>query len=512
MLHFDENEFDHDLSGYVLEATHLAIDCRDCHKPDYIDDPDLQDREKTYLGLDQECLSCHADFHQESLSSNCIECHSFEKFRPAPGFDHDESAFALNGKHIDVDCIECHPTTFRNGEDFQVFSGIEFNDCVSCHEDPHANQLVGSCSQCHSEESFSAGNALGNFNHNTTAFQLRGSHQNINCFECHDKTSNPKRVFQDLFAVNQNDCVACHENTHAGRFGNECVECHRETKFSDLRSMDLFDHQVTDFELEGLHVGVDCKSCHAGSYLEPIDFSACQNCHEDYHNGEFEDKLLVNDCGDCHTVFQDFTFTTFTVEKHEESSFPLDGSHLATPCFECHISKDRWTFREIGNECIDCHEDIHDGYISEKYYPEKKCNLCHNPEAWDALSFNHELTEWPLEGSHKETNCRECHFVLEENSGNFIQSFRTLGSSCQTCHDSAHGNQFDNNGVTNCVDCHDSQTWFPSNFDHNQTDFPLDGKHADLECSACHKPEIKDNEHVVVQYRIEKFACIDCHS
>ena len=84
MLHFNENEFDHDLSGYVLEDTHLAIDCRECHKPDFIVNSDIKEREETYLGLAQDCLSCHADFHQETLSKDCISCHDFDKFTPAP--------------------------------------------------------------------------------------------------------------------------------------------------------------------------------------------------------------------------------------------------------------------------------------------------------------------------------------------------------------------------------------------------------------------------------------------
>lgn len=37
-----------------------------------------------------------------------------------------------------------------------------------------------------------------------------------------------------------------------------------------------------------------------------------------------------------------------------------------------------------------------------------------------------------------------------------------------------------------CGECHSSTTWKRIRFDHQQTRFPLTGKHRDLNCSACH--------------------------
>jgi len=64
--------------------------------------------------------------------------------------------------------------------------------------------------------------------------------------------------------------------------------------------------------------------------------------------------------------------------------------------------------------------------------------------------------------------------------------------------------------VTTCERCHESDSWFPSNFDHNLTKFPLDGRHAEVECRACHKP-YEMNGKVFVEYTIAKFQCADCH-
>jgi hypothetical protein len=56
MVRFDEKKFDHNLAGYKLEGAHAKVDCRECHKPDYVDDVNLKKRRETFLGLGQQCL------------------------------------------------------------------------------------------------------------------------------------------------------------------------------------------------------------------------------------------------------------------------------------------------------------------------------------------------------------------------------------------------------------------------------------------------------------------------
>ncbi len=511
MVRFDEKEFDHDLTGYTLESKHLVIDCKDCHKPDYISDPKIQKKETTYIGLEQKCLSCHEDFHQNTLSTDCIACHNFESFRPAPGFNHDDAEFILKGEHLDVDCIECHPTTFQNGNEFQQFTELAFNDCVSCHEDPHLGNIPGNCTQCHAENGFESFMGKQKFDHNKTDFTLIGSHKNVDCFECHKKTNVTSKIFLDKIGINENQCIKCHEDVHKGKFGEACASCHKEQSFSKLKSMEFFDHKLTDYPLEGNHQNVDCINCHKGSHLDPIDFSACKNCHEDYHKGEFSDNGISRDCIECHTVSDGFQMSLFSIENHQETEFPLEGSHLATPCFACHISEETWSFRNIGNDCVDCHEDIHKGFISEKYYPNQKCEQCHNSQTWSDVNFNHELTEWRLDGEHKITECRACHFKFGDDNSTFTQTFFSLSNECIECHKDNHDNQFKINGITDCKRCHDSDNWDANNFDHNLTAFILDGKHANLDCKACHKP-INTNGKLIIQYKIKKFECVDCHS
>lgn len=512
MVRFDEDNFNHDLTGYELEGQHGVIDCRACHTPDYIKDREIRQRKDTFLGLSQECLACHDDYHQGTLPNDCRSCHDIEAFRPAPKFDHNDADYKLKGKHIEVECKECHPIATRNGVEFQKFTDIPFNDCIACHDDPHDDRIEGKCSQCHTEKSFSIFTGTKTFNHNTTDFRLKGSHQSVDCFSCHENKNDPKLIFADREGVTENQCAVCHEDVHEGKFGNDCAKCHDESSFLSL-NMNSFDHNQTDYPLEGKHIGVDCKQCHTGRYSVAIDFSACKNCHDDYHRGEFAAENHVSpDCVDCHSLERGFDYSLYTIERHQESSFPLEGAHLATPCFACHVSEEdnRWRFREIGSTCVDCHQDIHEGYIGEEYYPENDCAVCHINDTWASVDFDHSLTDWALEGKHIEVDCRDCHFKMAEIEGEFVQSFNDLNNDCIQCHENVHDTQFEIEGVTDCKRCHDSESWFPTLFNHDETAFALEGKHAEIDCKECHKPIVVSGE-TIIEYKIEKFECIDCH-
>ncbi len=513
MVRFDEDKFNHNQTGYELEGKHDVVDCRECHVSEYIQNPEIRKRKNTFLGLQEACLTCHDDFHQETLGTDCVSCHDMEGFKPATNFNHDETDYVLKGKHIDVDCIECHKETTRNGLEYQEFSDIAFNDCVSCHSDPHNKQIPGKCKQCHTETNFSFFKGQGKFKHNVTGFKLKGKHKRVDCFSCHKETDNPKLVFQDNINKKEDNCVSCHEDQHEGKFGDDCVKCHNERSFLKLNNMDFFNHSVTDYTLEGKHLTVDCKQCHNGRFTETIDFSACNNCHDDYHRDEFSENGVSPDCVECHSLKEGFDYSLYTLEQHQETSFPLEGAHIATPCYACHISEDdkRWTFKNLGVSCVDCHEDLHENFIDSSYYPNQDCKVCHVNDAWSEVVFNHDNTNWKLTGEHQKVACRACHFI--EKSDNRLvssQKFTNLETDCIACHENKHDDEFAIDGVTDCKRCHVTSSWLPENFNHNTTNFPLDGKHKNVECRTCHTSSIVNGETVVL-YKLNKFECIDCH-
>lgn len=432
LVRFDEDNFRHGLTGYDLTGVHQRIDCRDCHQPDFIVDTDLKRDEDTFLGIEQECLSCHADYHQKTLSKDCASCHSTEEFSPAPDFDHNNTEFALRGKHIEVECVDCHEKETRNGRDFQRFTGIKFGKCIDCHEDPHENN-----------------------------------------------------------------------------FGTNCTDCHKEASFSVTKSLAYFDHTKTGFELRGKHRKVECKQCHTSRFTDPLPHNTCNACHRDYHHGQFTDRGITPDCAECHTV-NGFEVTLYTIEDHNNSRFPLEEAHLATPCYACHKPDNRWNFKSVGERCVDCHEDVHAGYIDEKYYPDQSCTSCHLVTNWKENVFNHDLTDFELEGVHTTENCMSCHGSDDANAVSRYENFQDLVSTCSSCHDDIHNRQFEKGGDTDCATCHGYDSWEIARFNHNRARFKLEGQHRQVACGECHQ-EVKIQEEVFVQYKLKSFECIDCH-
>lgn len=512
MLRFDEKKFNHALAGYELTGAHKKIDCRECHKPDYVDDQALKKKKDTFLGLGQQCLDCHDDYHQKTLSNDCNKCHTAEAFKPASKFNHDKADFVLVGKHKAVDCKACHPMEVKNGAEFQRLAGVPFKNCNACHDDPHRNHLGTDCKQCHHEQSFASTGSLDKFNHSKTDFPLKGRHKQVDCAQCHKMdAATPLNVFQDRLGVKTSACATCHKDVHEGKFGTDCAGCHSEASFQKVAAANLddFNHALTGFALEGKHAVVDCKSCHkADSFTEPLPHNACAACHADYHEGQFV-AVPTPDCAACHTV-DGFAESTFSLEQHAKTKFPLDGAHLATPCFACHLQQEKWRFRNIGERCVDCHDDVHKnaGEIAEKWYPNQTCETCHLSESWTATNrFDHSKTAFKLLGKHKQQDCRACHVPDERNKHG---QFAGLPATCADCHEHSHGKQFEKAGVTDCTRCHGFDGWATVNFDHNKTRFKLEGRHAELACEKCHQPKEVDGV-VLVEYRMKSFECVVCH-
>ena len=506
MIRFDQKTFDHRLTGYELTGSHKKIDCRDCHKPDLISDREIRSRKKTFLGLSQDCAACHEDAHQRTLGTDCAACHTTDAFAPAVKFDHNKTAFALIGKHRQVDCASCHQEVTRDGKTFRQYADVPFSECSSCHDDPHQNHLLNHCSECHTEQGFDEFRGRVRFNHNRTDFPLKGKHQQTDCASCHTLDAAPRVLFQDRTGIQTSDCIQCHEDTHDGRFGNACANCHQEESFTSIKNLDQFDHSLTEFALLGKHQQVDCRDCHTESFLDPLPHNTCASCHADYHEGQFAREGTVRDCADCHTV-DGFQGSLFTMEDHAQTAFPLDGAHLATPCFACHLKEEKWVFRDLGKECTACHADVHDGQIPEKYDPDHRCDVCHLTSRWRDSRFDHDQTPFQLLGIHVQQECRACHIP---ETGYPYGKFVGLASSCTGCHENVHGTQFDEDGSTDCKRCHGFDGWTADFFDHDRTAFPLEGRHAEIACDECHLPET-ENGVTFVRYKIEKFACIDCH-
>ncbi len=431
IVHFDKDKFDHKTTGFALEGKHSEKKCVDCHKPENIKDPSIKKKKMTFLGLDPKCLSCHKDYHQQTLSNECVDCHNFDAFKPAKKFSHQKAKFILKGKHADVACVKCHPMEKKNDQDFQRFAGVGFANCTDCHKDVHDN-----------------------------------------------------------------------------KFGNDCKKCHSEESFHQISGIKSFDHSKTNFPLVGKHQSLDCKKCHIGKLTASIRHNFCSDCHKDYHNGQFTAQNPKSDCKDCHDN-NSYKETSFTIERHNKGSFKLEGAHLATPCFACHKITGNWKFRDIGKKCVDCHKNIHENKIGEKYIPEGRCDQCHRTSRWSEITFDHKKTNFELLGKHTKQTCRDCHFRKNEEKVP-EQKFAELKGNCEECHTDIHQKQFETNGITDCKACHGFENWKAERFDHNKTRFKLEGGHKDVECRKCH---LQNNSGKVpfIQYKHTQMLCSDCH-
>jgi hypothetical protein len=508
IIRFDTTKFDHSLTGFPLSVPHAKKDCKECHSIKHIADQKIKDKKFSYLGVSSECLNCHVDYHQKELSAVCLNCHLPDSFKPASKFSHETTRFRLLGKHKELDCSKCHKVEVNQGKKFQKFRGIQFANCGDCHKDPHQNQYGESCNKCHNEESFYVIKGSKDFDHSKTQFPLVGKHKSVDCLKCHKVRTIEGRQVQEFKGVDHSNCTSCHKDPHQNKFGQNCSQCHNEESFKVVNVTKDFDHNKTGFKLEEKHLTVSCQACHKTNFAVPLNHNSCTDCHADYHKKQFEKNGISPDCSQCHSV-KGFKLFSFSFEQHKLGKFPLLGAHEATPCTDCHKKQKDWNFKDIGINCNDCHKDIHLNIIPAKFYPKADCRVCHNEGRWSDINFNHSRTDFSLTGAHNSTECKACHFKKDSN-GMTNQKFTGLSKNCSACHTDNHFKQFEKNGNTDCTSCHTSENWKASLFNHNNTAFKLNGKHINVACAKCHKPQ-QEGSNIYVKYKLKDFKCESCH-
>lgn len=447
----------------------------------------------------KQCAACHNDHH--GVNFQIIK---FDKAK----FDHKLTGYTLSGAHSKKKCEDCHKPEFIQDVKLKAkkttYLGLK-TDCQACHADYHQKTLSSNCADCHNNEKFKP---APKFDHRKAKYQLTGKHQSVACVECHKISNKNGQKYQEFKGLQFTSCSSCHMDVHNNKFGQKCADCHNTESFAVGGGVKGFDHNKTDFKLEGKHQNTNCKSCHKLKLTTPLNHKNCRDCHVDYHEGQFTRNKISPDCSECHSV-NGFPGSSYSIEKHQ-LIYPLQGAHLATPCFACHKKTDKWKFKNIGKVCADCHDDIHKGLISEKYYAVNGCQNCHTPSKWSLVQFNHDSTRFALKGAHQKKTCRDCHFN-KQAKGHDSQRFSGLLTSCSSCHKDIHQNQFVIDGTSDCSRCHNQSSFLPADgFDHNNTRFKLDGKHNKLPCGKCHK-SVEQQGVTFILYKLDQIKCEDCH-
>lgn len=372
--------FDHATTGYPLDGRHAGLACEKCHDASHVRAPDVIAGKtarpgKTYLGLSTRCADCHRDVHRGQFAariekSDCAACHTTQGWT-IESFDHAQTAYALTGKHVRVECAKCHYSVDDAGTRVAagtqgahaVYRPLAHDACLSCHTDPHTGRYGTTCERCHSTAAWNT-LALGAFDHDRTAYPLRGLHQRVACERCHVGGDFKKKL---AFAR----CTNCHADTHGGQLakradGGACDACHGVEGFAPAR-FGPAEHERSRFPLQGAHLAVACAACHkptkpsapAGSVQFKLKAQVCADCHNDAHGGQFAAGGRT-DCTRCHGVA---TWRIAAFDHQRLSSFALEGAHATTPCAKCHRTEPvggrrMIRYKPIATSCRSCHATV----------------------------------------------------------------------------------------------------------------------------------------------------------
>ena len=287
------------------------------------------------------------------------------------------------------------------------------------------------------------------------------------------------------------------DSPHGDNLKISCDNCHNSLGWEIDRNNIAFNHDITQFHLEGSHQDVSCVACHPTLVFSEAE-TECMSCHTDVHQ-----QTVGFDCGRCHTA------NSWIVENitkiHQQSRFPLLGAHMTADCYDCHQSASLLTFEPLGVECVDCHRDEYLATTNPNHVESNfsiDCMECHqmNAFAWTGSSFTH--TFFPLTLGHAINDCRECH-----GEGN---DYSNLSPDCFLCHKADYiaatvPNHQQANLSTDCNECHTTNPdWKPADFPQHDVLFPIySGAHNGewTSCIDCHTNP----------GNISIFTCIDCH-
>ena len=446
--------FDHSTTGFPLTGMHTVPprQCVDCHV------------NNNYALNSTACVTCHLKDFQGTTNPNhvtanfpqtCETCHDTTNWLDST-FNHTSTGFPLTGMHTVPPrlCTDCH-----------VNNNYSLNStaCVTCHLKDYQgttnpNHVTANfpqtCDTCHDTTNW----LDSTFNHTTTGFALTGAHTVPPrlCTDCHVNNN---------YNLTSTACVTCHQTDYnnattpvnhvAANFPTTCETCHDTILWTD----GVFNHTSTGFTLTGAHTVPPrlCTDCHvANNYT--LNSTACVTCHlKDYQGTTNPNHVTAGfpqQCDLCHdtTVWTDSTF------NHNNTTFPLTGSHTVPPrvCTDCHVNNNYTT---LPITCVGCHQTDYNnttnpGHSAQPQFFPTTCQTCHNTTAWTGATFNHtQYTQFPINHGNANGVCSTCH--INSNDYSIFQ--------CTGCHGNNNSANFHHDQVSgyvynsiNCYQCHQS--------------------------------------------------------
>jgi hypothetical protein len=383
-------------------------------------------------------------------------------------------------------CLDCHaPIEAQLDEGVGlhgVLVGAAAERCASCHAEHHGDlfPLV-------SPASFQLAGVPDPeaFDHGPIGWVMEGKHLEQACSACHEHADSgiPPEGARRFLGITQ-ACADCHEDPHEARHGSACADCHVQTGFESQRFVDHDRHLA----LTGGHAGLGCATCHPegdGAHglaaLRAPGYHGegrrCADCHATPHRAPFREgtALLLEQpaeqaCAACHLAEHESweqAAQLLSAEAHARSGFALDGPHQELSCAHCHA----------------------DPRQSVRVARQGRASA---PLGLDlaALAQRRGIAPASLPRSSPQAFERVPDFTP------FGQRFPGRGADeCAACHADPHAGQFVGrqgsgpSGAAGCLDCHARDSFAAPQFglaEHARTGLPLEGRHGELACSACH--------------------------
>ena len=215
--------------------------------------------------------------HGDDFKVSCDACHSsksgWKLDKETYSFNHNTTAFALEGIHRNADCRQCHPTLkFKEAK----------TSCIDCHNDIHAQTVGPDCARCHTPKSWIVENITQI--HQQSRFPLVGKHYTSDCSGCHKSfqglSLNGSKIVSNSsllrFDPLGTECYDCHSdkfnsatnpNHIANGYSKNCTDCHSMTNFNWGPNVNHSFFPLT------LGHSLDCKKCHTnGTFSKmPMD-------------------------------------------------------------------------------------------------------------------------------------------------------------------------------------------------------------------------------------------------
>ena len=476
----DPEAFDHRIVGLELLGRHTELACKECHE--HADAELLPEGAHRFLGLQRDCASCHEDPHGGRMQFACATCHGQLTFEDRVVPSHDRW-LALDGAHGELDCRDCHGADDANAlERLRPGDHAAARACADCHASPHAEAFLAGnaaadetsvragCVSCHLlvHESFAdPALLLLPEQHAHGGFPLAAPHDTVACQRCHDPDASYAARHPGRGPT---DCHACHDDPHDGQFADGpfgdggCVVCHERTHF-EPHAFDLADHAMTV-------VAARRPPRRAGVRGVPRRADRRRAAH---------------------------------VRGH------------AAPLRAVPRRRARGRVRRQAGGARGAPARRVRGVPRDDGVPRPRPRAL-RPRRLDGLRPDGCARPDRLRGLHARSDEPD---RFGRTFGRIPEHEQPGQAECARCHGDPHEGLFDKKGApaeldgrVGCLRCHDTASFraLPHGFDHGAfAKFPLAGKHAALDCTACHEQLTQQTITGRTWGKAKGRTCADCH-